>query len=221
MSHRPANKHAERSAQTRARFIEAAQQLFAERSIDAVSLNEITVAAGQKNRNALQYHFGDRAGLLQAIIDSHAPRVHALRQAIIDTLEASDATPAEAAARALVQPLSGYVEENPAGIYYVKILSQMAVLNTAMLNPGGGSGFTFQRDERLIGLFARALSHLESQEIERRIFLSVSITFHGIADSCRTSEAYPEEEARHKRAALFEQVVLAVQGLAAAPPLPT
>ena len=34
-----------------------------------MSLNEITVAAGQKNRNALQYHFGNREGLLQAIID--------------------------------------------------------------------------------------------------------------------------------------------------------
>ena len=48
------NKHAHRSAQTRERFICAAQRLYAERSIDAVSINEITVAAGQKNRNALQ-----------------------------------------------------------------------------------------------------------------------------------------------------------------------
>ena len=87
MSSAAGNKHANRSAQTRTRFIEAAQQLFAERSIDAVSLNEITVAAGQKNRNALQYHFGNRDGLLQAIIDTRAERVQALRR---DTL----ATPA-------------------------------------------------------------------------------------------------------------------------------
>ena len=64
------NKHAVRSAQTRERFIHAAQKLFAERSVDSVSLNEITTAAGQKNRNALQYHFEDRQGLLQAIVDN-------------------------------------------------------------------------------------------------------------------------------------------------------
>lgn len=74
------NKHANRSARTRERFIEAAQRLYAQRSIDSVSLNEITVAAGQKNRNALQYHFGNRDGLLQAIIDQHAERVLVLRR---------------------------------------------------------------------------------------------------------------------------------------------
>ena len=63
------NKHASRSAQTRLNFIQTALKLYAERGIDAVSLNEITVAAGQKNRNALQYHFGDRNGLLQAMVD--------------------------------------------------------------------------------------------------------------------------------------------------------
>ena len=68
----PANKHASRSAATRRKFIRAAQKLYAEKSIDAVSLNQVTSAAGQKNRNALQYHFGSREGLIQAILDQAA-----------------------------------------------------------------------------------------------------------------------------------------------------
>ena len=94
------NKHAERSAQTRRRFIEAGQQLFATRSIDSVSLNEITVAAGQKNRNALQYHFGGREGLLQAIIDTHAARVFELRQPYLEEPPDNGDNSARAAARA-------------------------------------------------------------------------------------------------------------------------
>lgn len=211
------NKHAERSAQTRARFVDAAQRLFAERSVDSVSLSEITVAAGQKNRNALQYHFGNRAGLLQAIIDSHAPRVHAHRQRIIDAIEQDTLSPASAAARALVQPLTDYVVESDDAIYYVKILSQVAILNSAMLDPKDQSGFSFQRDKRLYALFGDALAHLEPEEIQHRIFLSVTLTFHGIADICRSTENQRDESGR--RAALFDQVILAVQSLLAAPAL--
>jgi AcrR family transcriptional regulator len=218
MSKSPANKHAERSAQTRARFVEAAQALFAERGIDSVSLSEITVAAGQKNRNALQYHFGNRAGLLQAIIDSHAPRVHAHRQRIIDEIEADAPPPASAAARALVQPLTDYVQESEQAIFYVKILSQMAMLGSPMLDPEDHSGFSFKRDTRLYGLFGKALVHLEREERQHRIFLSLSLTFHGIADICRSTGQRGADANREQRAALFDQVMLAVESLLAAPP---
>lgn len=218
MNKAPSNKHAERSAQTRARFIEAAQALFAERGIDSVSLSEITVAAGQKNRNALQYHFGDRAALLQAIIDSHAPRVHAHRQRIIDAVEANTPPPASAAAQALVKPLTDYVLESEQAIFYVKILSQMAMLNSPMLDPRDDSGFSFQHDPRLYALFGKALEHLGGEEIQQRIFLSLSLTFHGIADICRSTEKAKPPDSQEQRAALFEQVVLAVECLLAAPP---
>ena len=218
MSKAPVNKHAERSAQTRARFVEAAQALFAERGIESVSLSEITVAAGQKNRNALQYHFGDRAGLLQAIIDSHAPRVHAHRQRIIDAIESDAPPPPAAAARALVQPLTDYVQESEKAIFYVKILSQMAMLNSPMLDPRDRSGFSFRRDTRLHALFGKALEHLGREERQHRIFLSLSITFHGIADICRSTGQPGTGANRQQRAALFDQVVLAVEALLAAPP---
>ena len=86
------NKHANRSAATRHKFVRAAQKLYAEHSIDAVSLNQVTAAAGQKNRNALQYHFGNREGLIQAILDSHADRVDALRRTYVDAMETTEKT---------------------------------------------------------------------------------------------------------------------------------
>ena len=73
---------------------------YAERSIDSVSLNEITVAAGQKNRNALQYHFGNRDGLLQAIIDKHALPASELRRRHLAALSGSGCSYAHAAAQA-------------------------------------------------------------------------------------------------------------------------
>ena len=49
------------------RLIHAAEALFAEQSIESVSLREIAKAAGNGNNNAVQYHFGGKNGLVQAI----------------------------------------------------------------------------------------------------------------------------------------------------------
>ncbi|MDX1734136.1 MAG: helix-turn-helix domain-containing protein [Halioglobus sp.] len=214
------NKHAHRSSVTRTRFIEAAQELFAGRSIDAVSLNEITVAAGQKNRNALQYHFGSRDGLLQAIIDHHAASVHALRAAWLAKLE-GDMPPARAAARGLVVPLAQHIENDPSGVYYVKILSQLAALNSEVVNPASRSTLSFQSEEGLAPLIADALAHLQPDEARRRMFLMVSITFHGLADACRAAESAAIARALADREQLFEQVAVAVEALLAAPGLQT
>ena len=212
-----ANKHETRSAQTRDRFIQAAQLLFAERSIDSVSLNEITVAAGQKNRNALQYHFGSRDGLLQAIIDKHAAPVYALRQGYMELAKKADWPAAEAAARVLVMPLADYIEDNPEGIHYVKILSQLAVINSEILNPTNPSRLSFRNDADLQKLLMLAVSHLGGLEVQRRMFLIVSITFHGIADICRAGETGTEESVLHDRPAMFEQVVGTLEALMASP----
>jgi AcrR family transcriptional regulator len=219
MTHSEGNKHANRSAQTRERFIEAAQRLFADRSIDAVSLNEITIAAGQKNRNALQYHFGNRDGLMQAIIDKHADRVSELRGQYISQQAGTADRVTRAAAHAMVMPLVDYISENPEGIYYVKILSQLAALNSNILNPSTSSALTFRNDEPFASLIRQALSHLGPAEAQRRMFLTLSITFHGIADVCRASETKGTSRTLQKRMPMFEQVALAVEALLRAAPL--
>src|SRR5438128_1909809 len=58
--------HSERTS-TRAKLILTAEKLFAARSIEAVSLREIAAAAGQRNTNAVTYHFKSKLGLAWAI----------------------------------------------------------------------------------------------------------------------------------------------------------
>src|SRR4051812_180427 len=59
------------STATRAKLISAAEHLFARRGLD-VPIRDIHALAGQRNASALQYHFGDRNGLLVAILQKHA-----------------------------------------------------------------------------------------------------------------------------------------------------
>ena len=64
---------------THERIILAAEKLFSEFGIANVSLRDIAASAGQKNKIAVQYHFGDRDNLLKQIvayrIGSHATLV--------------------------------------------------------------------------------------------------------------------------------------------------
>lgn len=73
-------------------LIEVAEQLFAERGIESVSLRDISAAAGQRNHSAAQYHFGDRAGLVAAVFSHRMREVNVRRHALLDALEIEGST---------------------------------------------------------------------------------------------------------------------------------
>ena len=173
----------------------------------------------KKNRNALQYHFGNREGLLQAILDRHAKVVHALRQQTIASLHHLAYSDAEASARILIAPIGDYIKANSEAVAYVKILSQLAALNSELVNPNSPRQLSFQDESELKKLMARAFSHLSAVEAQRRLFLVVSITFHAIADMCRAKERANTDAVLKNHDAMFDQLICAVAALIAAPPV--
>ena len=58
----------QRKADTRARLLDAAATLFAERGVDAVSVDAVAEAAGRTS-GAVYAHFGSKQGLLLALLD--------------------------------------------------------------------------------------------------------------------------------------------------------
>lgn len=74
---------------TKEKLIKIAEKLFAERGLDGVSLRDITAASGQKNASAMNYHFGSREGLIQAIIDYRITEIDQERQKMLEALDAS------------------------------------------------------------------------------------------------------------------------------------
>ena len=59
----------ERKAETRARLLAAAADLFAQQGVDAVSVDAVAEAAGRTS-GAVYAHFGSKQGLLLALLDS-------------------------------------------------------------------------------------------------------------------------------------------------------
>lgn len=109
---------------TRERLIETAERLFATEGVNGVSLREIVRASGARNVTALQYHFGDRRGLLRAVLERHHREVETARHALLDAYEAEEHQGVQALSAALVRPLAAKLS-NPSGRAYLQILGEL------------------------------------------------------------------------------------------------
>lgn len=73
-----------RGAGTAERIIDAAERLFGELGIEAVSMRQVMLEAGASNKSAVAYHFGDRESLVRAIWSRRLPEIEAVRAAMLE-----------------------------------------------------------------------------------------------------------------------------------------
>lgn len=83
-----ATARSERAELTRQRILAAAERLFAEQGVFAVSNRQISDSAGQGNNAAVGYHFGTKADLLLAIVRKHTEPVERRRAEMLEGLDA-------------------------------------------------------------------------------------------------------------------------------------
>lgn len=120
----PANRRREGSS-TPVELISAAERLFAERGIEGVSLREVTRAANQRNSTALQYHFGDRDGLVRAIVLKHMETVAVRRAALLELVSDRDHLTLRDGATMLVQPLIAKLTSSDGGPEFLQIAAEL------------------------------------------------------------------------------------------------
>ena len=120
------------------RLVSAAERLFAARGLDGVSLREIVASAEVGNASAVQYHFGDRSGLIGAILARHRPAVEARRHALLDQYEAlapdDDAEALRLLSGALVRPLAAELADGDSGAGYLQVMADLATAPAPVLS---------------------------------------------------------------------------------------
>lgn len=70
----------------KARIITVAEQLFAANGIEAVSMRQIASASGLANTSGVQYHFGNRKNLLDAIVANRMEQMEPVREKLLVNL---------------------------------------------------------------------------------------------------------------------------------------
>jgi AcrR family transcriptional regulator len=106
----------------RKRILEAAEMIFAQQGIGA-SLREISRAAGQGNTRAAQYHFGDRDGLVLAVLEPYRAETAQRRHELLDAYEQAGVPDERELAAALVLPLAAKLGD-AGGRRYLQILTE-------------------------------------------------------------------------------------------------
>jgi AcrR family transcriptional regulator len=173
---------------TRARIVSAAERLFAERGIDATTLAEINRAANQRNRSAVQYHFGNKEGVIHAILDKHTPGIELRRHAMLDEIEMYDEPGLRALAEALVLPVAEKLDDPDGGRAFLRLNAQLIghpsfpllSLHAQRINRGA---------DRLNRLIVATVPHWPEALWVPRWLLLIGLLFHGMADYARLLEA--------------------------------
>jgi AcrR family transcriptional regulator len=112
----------DRSTGTREALLSAAEVLFAERGMYAVSNRQISEAAGQGNNAAACYHFGTRTDLLRAIESKHREPIEELRTRMVADI--GDSTDLRDWVGAFVRPLTDHLAALGTPSWYARFAAQ-------------------------------------------------------------------------------------------------
>jgi len=201
---------------TRARIVAAAERLFAARGIDDVSLQEINRAARQRNRSAVQYHFGTKEGLVHAILDKHTPAIARRRREALAGLDARGRRDLRRLAEILVLPAAEKLDDPDGGVAFLRVNAELIGhphlslldLHARRENPEA---------EALQHLTAHACAHLAGPLWLPRWLLVTGLLFHGLADYARLAAGRASDPTLPPRAVFVSSLVDSVVALLEAP----
>jgi AcrR family transcriptional regulator len=206
-----------RGEQTKAHLLDTAERLFSERGFDAVSLREIRLAAGARNTAAMQFHFGDREGLVDALIERHMPRIAAIQQDLYDQMIAEHREhDVRSQVEVLVRPSAEYLTLGPSERAWVKIMADLS-----------SAPDLYARDMRALApkpaldisilLFAELETRMPRSVAAERMMLLAQNAVQICAARARLEESQDIARTRLTNAAFVENLVDMIQGALFAP----
>ena len=114
---------ADRVNSTREAILVAAERLFAEHGVIAVSNRQVSEAAGQGNNTAVGYHFGTKADLVRAITRRHGERIERVRTRMLR--EIGDSATMRDWVACLVRPSTEHLAASGSPTTYARFAAQV------------------------------------------------------------------------------------------------
>ena len=207
-----------RSELTKTALMRAAEKLIAEHGVENVSKRDIVSAAGQKNESALQYHFENFTGLINAI---HYARSEAVREkraeALTTMLEKKHAPSLRDLCELMVAPAFTLGRADAAYRCYIRAFGHQLALSDEspidLATTGGGGG---QSGQRLGTMLKSALPHLDEAEYRRRLEAALMLCSASMYRQARQRNAFRG----HQSDLFLHNLIDALVGLLSGPVSP-
>ena len=183
------------SVDVRTRLILAGEVVFAEAGMHGASLREIASKANQGNHFAVQYHFGTREGLVDAIFDY---RMTQMEQSRGRMLAAAEAAGRLKDARTLIDVVllpQLDLQDADGNHSYARFLSQF-LLDNRSTKFGDFAAKLPPNLERSLDLLRARLDYLPAAVAQRRLvsaslmFLNILVRHHGLVSLDESAESF-------------------------------
>ncbi|CAH0991168.1 hypothetical protein SIN8267_01270 [Sinobacterium norvegicum] len=181
------------TAATRAKILTVAEKLFAAKGVEHVTLGEINDKSGQKNRSALQYHFGGKQQLVDAIMEKYLLKITADRNQLLDAIDRDGEVTSRLVAEAIVIPLANCLSI-PGGLSYIQIAAQLIGKQhfPHLFLSDIESHFS---SERIWGYISQVQQAIPEALIFSRVIVTLSALFHSLASyaqAVQSPQALPQ-----------------------------
>ena len=167
----------------------------------------------------LQHHkFGDKSGLVQAILDKHVPGIKARREHLLDRLRASKRVTLRGLVQAFVRPVAEKLQDPDGGREFIRINAQLIALHTLSVQGVRRSPLRLARADRFSHALLEAVARRIPEAVaHERLMLAAVLVFHGFDDHTRMLDASARRGAVDDSATFVANLEDAVLGLLLAP----
>lgn len=170
---------ANKVAQTREQILDAAERLFAEHGLSAVSGRQISEAAGQANNSAVGYHFGSKSELIKAVVSRHVVPMERIRERLLSELGEDPGVRDWVACN--VRTMTDHLASLPGVTWWARLVVQIMTdpsLYLAELDESAASEFRRRSEEGM----RRAVPGLPTEVAEEREQMIRNLIAHTCAD---------------------------------------
>lgn len=162
------------------RLLEAAEQLFADRGFDVVSVRDVTQLA-EANVAAVNYHFGSRDGMIAIVVARYITPINEERLLRLDALEkkwSGKAVPIEEVIDAFVRPLVGAVQKSELSErLFCKLMGRIFALQGEGMPPEVEEQIKNLSD-RFVKALGKSLPGISTEDLVWRIHFVVGAMIH-------------------------------------------
>ncbi len=206
----------ETGTSTRTALLRAAERLLAIGGVAGPSDREIIAAAGVGNKSAINYHFGSRRGLVDAILAEHGEVLRVRRALAFEELTVERAaTDLFRLCRVAVEPYASFLDDGPSQWAY------LAVAQSVMEDPREEPAELPQRfrDPLIPGLVELMLAQLPLPDelAAERVLVGISQVIASIGARARQELAGPRRRSLTATPAFTGNLVDMLHGAMVAP----
>jgi AcrR family transcriptional regulator len=170
---------ADRASITREAILAAAERLFAEHGVYAVSNRQVSEAAGQGNNAAVGYHFGTKTDLVRAIEQKHRASIERLAERMV--AEIGDSTELRDWVACLVRSLTEHLAQLGNPTWYARFAAQ-ALTDPAYRKIVVKDALASPSVVRVVEGITRCLPELPMAVVTERNIMARNLMMHTCAD---------------------------------------